>query len=77
MFGKKKMFAYECSEGDKGVIVARSYEEAKQIFYKKYPNREIVDNDDDYWENGAYLFEVDTLKNGKLYCCFPWWLMEV
>lgn len=72
MFFKKKIFAYECSDGDKGIIVAMSYKKAEQIFYKKYPERQITDNDHDYWNNGAYLFECDEIKNGKLYCCFPW-----
>ena len=69
---RKKVFAYECSNGDKGIIIAKSIEKAKKIFNKEYPDRQIVDNDYNYWDNGAYLFESDRVKNGKLYCCFPW-----
>lgn len=72
MFKKKKVFAYENSYGDKGIIIAKSYDEAKDIFCKRYPKREIVYNDEDYWDNGAYLFEMDEIKNNKLYNCFPW-----
>lgn len=72
MFKKKKVFAYENSEGDKGIIIARSYNEAKAIFHKEYSKRKIVDNDKGYWDNGAYLFEMDEAKNNELYNCFPW-----
>ena len=40
MFKKKKVFAYENSEGDKGIIIARSYNEAKAIFHKEYPTED-------------------------------------
>ena len=75
MFNKLKIFAYENSDGDKGIICARSYENAEKIFYKKYPERKIMDPsnpEDNYWDNGAYLFEMGKMKNNKLYCCFPW-----
>lgn len=72
MFKKKKVFAYENSEGDKGIIIARSYNEAKTIFQKEYPKRKIVDDDEGYWDSGAYLFEMDEVKNNELYNCFPW-----
>lgn len=68
----KKIFAYENSEGDKGIIIAKSYKDAKKIFYKEYPKRKIAKNDDEYWNNGAYLFEMGNVSNNKLYCCFPW-----
>lgn len=71
-FRKKKVFAYENSEGDKGVIIANSLEAAKRSFHRQYPERKIVNNDDDYWKNGAYLYEVDNVENNSLYCCFPW-----
>ena len=32
---RKKVFAYECSNGDKGIIIAKSIEKAKKIFNKK------------------------------------------
>lgn len=72
MFTKNKVFAYENSYGDKGIIIARSIDEAEKIFHKKYPERKIVDNYYDYCKNGAYLFEMSKVDNNKLYCCFPW-----
>lgn len=72
MFAKKKVFAYENSEGDKGIIIAKSYNEAERIFHKEYPERKIVDNDHEYWKDGAYLFEMSDVKDNELYCCFPW-----
>lgn len=74
MFTKNKVFAYENSDGDKGIIIARSIDEAEKIFHKKYPERKIVDNYYDYCKNGAYLFEMSKVDNNKLYCCFPWWI---
>ena len=56
MFTKNKVFAYENSDGDKGIIIARSINEAEKIFHEKYPERKIVDNYYDYCQNGAYLF---------------------
>ena len=70
---ERKIYAYENSYGDKGIIIARSKEEAKRLFHEEYPKRKIVDIDGDYYNDGAYLFELDTLSNeSKLYCPFPW-----
>lgn len=67
-----KLYAYENSEGDKGIIIADSMEKAKELFLQEYPTRTIVDNNDDYYKNGAYLFEVERVQNNKLFCAFPW-----
>ena len=67
-----KLYAYENSEGDKGVIIANSMEKAKELFLQEYPTRTIVDNNNDYYKNGAYLFEVEKVQNNKLFCAFPW-----
>lgn len=48
---RKKIYAYENSEGDKGVIIARSMKAAVRLFHIKYPDRQIADNDDDYWRS--------------------------
>lgn len=71
---RKRLFAYENSEGDKGVIVARSYKSALIIFQKKYPGRKVIRDDasEDYWNNGAYLFEIGEVKENELYNAFPW-----
>ena len=70
---RKKVFAYENSQGDKGIIIATSYKKAEQIYRKEYPKRKIVSLDtDDYEDNGAYLFEVKNVRNNTLYNTFPW-----
>ena len=72
MFAKKKVYAYENSNGDKGIIIAKSYDDAKRIFHEKNPKRKIVEDDSiDYWDNGSYLFEMDNVRDNELYCCFP------
>ena len=72
MFTKTKVFAYENSEGDKGVIIAKSLKDAERIFKREYPDRTLVkDGDGDYWKNGVYLYEMSDVKNNELYCCFP------
>ena len=70
---KKKIYAYENSEGDKGIIIAYTESEARRLFQEIYPKRKIAKNDEEYYDNGAYVFEVDVLENeSKLYCPFPW-----
>lgn len=69
---KNKVYAYENSNGDKGIIIAKNLEKAKQIFKKEYPNRKIADNDADYWNNGSYLFHMGIVKTDALYNAFPW-----
>ena len=70
---KKKIYVYENSEGDKGIIIAYTEIEARRLFQEIYPKRKIVDNDDNYYDNGAYLYELGTLSDeSKLYCAFPW-----
>lgn len=67
-----KVFAYENSYGDKGIIIARNRQKAERIYRKKYPERKITDDPDDYDDGGAYLFEVDKVRSNKLYDTFPW-----
>ena len=70
---ERKIYAYENSECDKGIIIAQSLDEARELFKKEYPKRKIAKNDEEYYDNGAYVFEADVLKNeSKLYCPFPW-----
>lgn len=70
---RKKVYAYENSESDKGIIIATSYKKAERIYRKGYPKRKIVNLDiADYENNGAYLFEVKNVRNNTLYNAFPW-----
>ena len=66
------IFAYEIPYGDKGIIVAASYEEAAQIFKNRYAAVTIRTDADDDCGNGAYLFEEDIVKRNTLYNAFPW-----
>lgn len=64
------MYGYDIMDYDKGIILAESLDEAKQIFKKKYPNEKITDcrigNDE------AEVWEIeDDLRKG-LYCNVPW-----
>ena len=69
----RKIFAYENSDGDKGIIIAYTENEAKELFKKEYPERKIADDDDAYYDNGAYLYEVGDLNDkSELYCVFEY-----
>ena len=68
-----KLYSYDNCEGDKGVIIAESYEEAVEIYKKEYSTRQIAENDEQYWDNGCYLKEEGSIGTGtKLYCTVPW-----
>lgn len=71
-----KVYAYENSCGDKGIIIAESKETAESIYYEKYPDWKIVTPESgEYGGNeikGAYLFEVGAVQENKLYSAFPW-----
>lgn len=42
MFTKNKVFAYENSDGDKGIIIAKSIEEAKKSSMKNIQNARLL-----------------------------------
>lgn len=73
MFRKKKIYSYDNFEGDKGVIIAKSLEEAYEIYKKYYPERQIAYTDEEYLEGGCYIVEEGIL-DGKsiLYNTVPW-----
>lgn len=67
-----KLYAYENSNGDKGIIIADDLSKAEELYSAQYPERKICKSGEDYWDNGAYLFEVGDVKDNKLFCVFPW-----
>lgn len=70
---RKKIYAYENYEGDKGIIIAYTESEARKIYQKVYPKRRLVDNDDDYSSKCGHLYELDTLSDkSKLYSAFEY-----
>lgn len=46
MFTKNKVFAYENSDGDKGIIIAKSIDKAKKIFHKNIQNARFLRSKD-------------------------------
>lgn len=70
---KKRLYSYDNFEGDKGVIIAKSLEEACEIYKTHYPDRKIANTEEEYWDNGGYIIEEDVL-DGKsvLYNTTPW-----
>lgn len=67
-----KIYAYENSNGDKGIIIADDLSKAEELYSVMYPERKICKSGEDYWDNGAYLFEVGDVEDTKVLCTFPW-----
>ena len=69
----KKIYSYDNYEGDKGIIVADSFDEAVAIFKENYPDREIAETQEQYWENGSYIYEIDCFsEENRLYVVCEW-----
>ena len=69
----RKLYTYDNYEGDKGIIVADSWDEAVAIYKEQYPDREIAETDEQYWDYGCYIEEIDFWSNEKkLYVCCEW-----
>lgn len=67
---RKKVYAYEIFDGDKGVIIARTYNKACKILKKQY-GIDITKDDEGYFSKGmAFLYEVGGVKNNHLYATF-------
>lgn len=51
----QQKYTHENSEGDKGIIIANSLDDASELFKKEYPKRKIVDTSKDVLDqNEAY-----------------------
>lgn len=72
----KKLFSFDNFAGDKGVIIADSLEEAKELYKAKYPKRKIAkdgNDDETYFDNGCYILEEDVMDDtSKLLITCPW-----
>lgn len=68
----QKMYVYDCYNGDRGIIFAPTYDEAKLLFLQDYPERTIVSSFDDYYgySDAAYLYKSDELKRNTLFKIF-------
>ena len=69
---KLKVYGYENSDGDKGIIIATSLKKAKKVYFKNYPKRKLVEDLTEYYEDGAFLFYAGDVKESTAYCVFPW-----
>ena len=69
----KRLYSYDNYEGDKGIIIADSWEEAVALYKKSYPNREIAETNEQYWDYGCYIEEIDfALEESRLYVTCEW-----
>ena len=69
----KKIYAYDNYEGDKGIIVADSYDKAIALFKEQYPHREVAKTQEQYLECGSYIYELDCLsEENRLYIVCEW-----
>ncbi len=68
---KNKIFAYENCDGDKGIIIAETYEEAEKLYKDDYPDCTIIDGED-YRPGTGFLFEVRNKIEKGVVNAFPW-----
>ena len=69
----KKIYAYDNYEGDKGIIVASSLDDAILIFNQEYPDRKVAETHEQYCEYGSYVYEIDLWSDkDKLYVVCEW-----
>lgn len=66
-----KIYVYENESGDKGFIIASSYDKANKLYHEEYPRRRIIERDEILEDACAYLYEFDGLETEKLYNIFP------
>lgn len=68
----QNIYSYDNCNGDKGIIIADSYESAVAIYKNEYPNRTIDNGDGSYWnDDGCIISEVGTVLDNSLYNVFP------
>lgn len=66
-----RVYGYDNFHGDKGVIIANNYEEAVKVYRQKY-DRKIIDDHDEYMEDGCYLFDMGLVEKNKMYINAEW-----
>ena len=65
----KRLYSFDNYEGDKGIIIADSWDEAVMMFKENYPDREIAERHDEYLNHGCYLEEIDFVDDGLYVTC--------
>lgn len=69
----KKLYSFDNHEGDKGIIVANSWDEAVEILKEEYPDREIAETQDQYCDGGCFMEEIDFWsEENRLYVVCEW-----
>ena len=61
----RKLYTYDNYEGDKGIIVADSWDEAVALYKEQYPDREVSETIEQYWDYGCYIEEIDFWTDEK------------
>ena len=69
----RKLYTYDNYEGDKGIIIADSWDEAVALYKEQYPDREVAETQEQYWDYGCYIEEIDFWTDEKkLYAICEW-----
>lgn len=66
-----RVYGYDNFNGDKGVIIANSYDEAAKVYGEKY-DRKITDDHNEYMDDGCYLFDMGVVEENKMYVNAEW-----
>lgn len=64
------IYGFDNYEGDKGIIIADSYEEAVQIYSKIYKNI-ITEDWSLYVEGGCMLTDLGSVQKNQMYVNVP------
>jgi hypothetical protein len=67
-----KIFKYDNYEGDKGVIIAHSMDEAKRIFHGLFLHHEITGYGPAWYEGGTAIEELGAATDGSMYTVHAW-----
>ena len=69
----KRLYSYDNYEGDKGIIIADSWEEAVALYKEQYPYREVAETNGQYWNGGCFIEEIDFVtEESRLYTTYEW-----
>lgn len=66
-----RVYGYDNFQGDKGIIIANSYDEAVKVYREKY-DRKITDDHNEYMNDGCYLFDMGVVEENKMYVNAEW-----
>lgn len=61
-----RVYSFDNFHGDKGVIIAKNYDDAVKVYREKY-NRKIADAHNEYMNDGCYLFDMGKVKKNVMY----------